>query len=357
MKTVSDLHEIMLALAPPGQRAKRRAIIEAVHGPLHKEMLAAGINTPLRIAHFLAQIAHESAGFATLTEYASGEAYEGRGDLGNTRDGDGKLFKGRGLIQLTGRANYKTYGKIIGKPLERQPKLAERPDIAAQLACAYWTEHKLNPLADADNLRAITRRINGGFNGLQDRLERLQKAKRLLGLTVSGMAPGEDGPHVEVIQSRLTRLGYFTGRIDGKFGPRTRDALMAFERDNGLAVDGIASAADIEALGDAAPRAVSDARAKATAGELLDNSRIVNASAKTGSVGAGLTAGGGLALMAQVGAGVGLVNDTIRPIREFFTENGPVIALAVAACGLFILWQSRRAIAARLADHRSGRTL
>jgi hypothetical protein len=90
---------------------------------------------------------------------------------------------------------------------------------------------------------------------------------------------------------------------------------------------------------------------------MIATSRVVNASAKAGGTGAALTAGGGIAVLAEVGSGFGLVNDAIRPIRAFLTENGPFVAGVILAAGLFILWQSRRAIAARLSDHRTGRTL
>ena len=93
-----------------------------------------GINTKLRISHFLAQIAHESAHFRTLEEYASGAAYEGRKDLGNVYKGDGRRYKGRGVIQLTGRANYRKYGKILGIDLENHPERASEPEISLRTA-------------------------------------------------------------------------------------------------------------------------------------------------------------------------------------------------------------------------------
>lgn len=138
------------------------------------------INTRLRIAHFLAQIAHESAHFRTLEEYASGAAYEGRRDLGNIYTGDGRRFKGRGVIQLTGRANYRKYGKLLGIDLENNPTRAAEPRISLLTAAEYWKQNNLNALADKDDVRAITRRINGGFNGLKDRMDKLARAKRFL---------------------------------------------------------------------------------------------------------------------------------------------------------------------------------
>jgi putative chitinase len=129
-----------------------------------------GIDSPLARAHFYAQIAHESDGFNTLEEYASGKAYEGRKDLGNTQKGDGVKYKGRGYIQLTGRYNYKTYGDLVGEDLINNPRLAsDDPYVALKIAAQYWQKHDLTKYAKLDNIETITKRINGGFNGLADR--------------------------------------------------------------------------------------------------------------------------------------------------------------------------------------------
>lgn len=127
------------------------------------------ISTPERMAAFLAQLAHESNQFKWLEEIASGEAYEGRKDLGNVKPGDGKRYKGRGPIQLTGRANYAKYGKLLGLDLEGSPELAATPNIGLRIAGLYWKENKLNALADAGKFDAITKKINGGYNGKADR--------------------------------------------------------------------------------------------------------------------------------------------------------------------------------------------
>lgn len=137
------------------------------------------INTGLRIAHFVAQMAHETANFRTLVEYASGEAYEGRKSLGNTQPGDGPRYKGRGVIQLTGRANYRLYGQKIGVDLENNPEKAADPAIATKVACVYWTERKINEAADSDDVYTVTKRINGGFNGIEDRMMKLKLAKAI----------------------------------------------------------------------------------------------------------------------------------------------------------------------------------
>lgn len=133
-----------------------------------------------RAAFLIGQLAHESAGFATLEEYASGAAYEGRADLGNVQPGDGRRYKGRGPIQTTGRANYRRVGRALGVPAEERPELLATPLIGFLSAGLYWLDHGLNALADAGDVDAITRRINGGTNGRDDRIEKTRAAAAML---------------------------------------------------------------------------------------------------------------------------------------------------------------------------------
>lgn len=135
------------------------------------------LDSGLRLAHFLAQLGHESGSFKYMEEIASGEKYEGRKDLGNTQAGDGKRYKGRGPIQLTGRANYRTYGRAIGIDLESNPEIAAVPSIGLHTALEYWKSRKINALADRDDLTAVTRAVNGGTNGFEDRKRRLSELK------------------------------------------------------------------------------------------------------------------------------------------------------------------------------------
>lgn len=139
------------------------------------------INTPLRMAHFLAQILHESGSLRYNEEIASGSAYEGRKDLGNTQPGDGIKFKGRGLMQLTGRANYKTYGQFIGVNLESNPEVVATT-YAVDVAGWFFATKNLNALADKDDVVTITKRINGGLNGFADRKQYLERAKKVFGI-------------------------------------------------------------------------------------------------------------------------------------------------------------------------------
>jgi putative chitinase len=134
----------------------------------------------LRLAHFMAQLIHESGTFRYMEEIASGKAYEGRADLGNTQPGDGVRYKGRGPIQITGRANYRTFGRKIGIDIERHPEIAAIPSIGLHLALEYWENRKLNAPADQDDILAVTKAINGGTNGLEDRKNALAKMKVIL---------------------------------------------------------------------------------------------------------------------------------------------------------------------------------
>ena len=150
---------------------------------LNDAMMQFEINTPARVAAFLAQIGHESARFRYVEELASGKAYEGRKDLGNVEPGDGVRFKGRGLIQITGRNNYRLCGDYLGVDLLSDPELLERPDYASLSAAWYWYTHGLNELADKGDFRRITKIINGGTNGFDDRLALWAAAKEVLEVT------------------------------------------------------------------------------------------------------------------------------------------------------------------------------
>jgi putative chitinase len=175
--------DMLTAIAPQSAKARildQKIITDAAVPALNTQLGAAGIDTELRVAHFLAQTCEESDGFCTTEEYASGAAYEGRRDLGNTQPGDGVRFKGRGLIMITGRYNYTDYGKSLGLPLLIQPALAGCPVNAVKIAIAFWTKHELNVFADKDDIETITRRINGGLNGLATRQTYLVRAMRLL---------------------------------------------------------------------------------------------------------------------------------------------------------------------------------
>ncbi len=143
-----------------------------------------GIVTPVRVAAFIAQIGHESGHLRYVREIwgptKQQAGYEGRKDLGNTVPGDGSKFRGRGLIQVTGRANYAACGEALGLDLLKHPELLEEPQHAAMSAAWFWHRAGLNTLADAGDFLLITKRINGGTNGLADRKALYDRALKVL---------------------------------------------------------------------------------------------------------------------------------------------------------------------------------
>lgn len=223
---------------------------------MNKHLAKYEVNTYLRICHFIAQAAHESASFRTLEEFASGAAYEGRKDLGNVNKGDGVRYKGRGIFQLTGRANYRDMSKKLGVDLEGNPELAETPEISVLTALEYWKSRGLNRFADADDVSTITRRINGGFNGFEDRKKYLTRAKNVIprNFTVTAVndqitdsvtvinvpvaKKGDKSPYIADLQNMLIRKGA-TIKADGDFGPATEAAVREFQKKNGLTSTGM----------------------------------------------------------------------------------------------------------------------
>ncbi|SBW14691.1 hypothetical protein BR10RB9215_C11529 [Brucella sp. 10RB9215] len=251
-------HTVLAALAPRVSAKKiadQQAII-AAFGPLLPEFLVRfEVTTPLRIAHFLAQLAHESDGFCAIEEYASGAAYEGRADLGNTQSGDGRRFKGRSPLQLTGRANYRAFAKWILHYAPNAPNFEVKPELVATWPWAawavfyFWSTHNLNVYADRDDLVTLTRRINGGTNGLSDRAAYLAKAKDIvaeIGADAIVFQPGDTvlrrgmrGLSIADLQRGLRAAGFYHLSIDGIFGPGTEQAVKAFQRDHRLVADGL----------------------------------------------------------------------------------------------------------------------
>ena len=138
------------------------------------------IDSVNRICMFLAQVGHESAGLRYTEEIASGSAYEGRKDLGNTQPGDGVRYKGRGLIQLTGRNNYALCGLALDLPLLDQPDLLSQYRPATLSAGWFWENNNLNSYCDKGDFIGLTKRINGGLNGLASRQAYLDRATKVI---------------------------------------------------------------------------------------------------------------------------------------------------------------------------------
>ena len=252
--------------APAASQAK---IIAEAGALLAATLESYDITSRLRIAHFLGQTCEELAGYRTTEEFASGKEYEGRQDLGNTQRGDGPRYKGRGLLQLTGRANYADYGKALAVDLVNNPTLAAQPALSLKIACEYWKRHDINADCDRDDAQAVTRKVNGGLNGLSDRIAFTQKAKTAVarlqavqlsgaasggatapapaGPAAAGAAPGQTRPVLArgsqgdaVVQlQNLLRDENFAVAVDGDFGPGTEVAATRFQSENGLTADGI----------------------------------------------------------------------------------------------------------------------
>jgi putative chitinase len=270
-----------------------------------------------RLQYFLAQLGHESNGLTNREEnlnYSAGrlmEIWPGRFPtletakqyahspeklanfvygkrMGNADPGDGYRYRGRGYIQLTGRDTYREVGEIAGLDLEGNPELAGKPENAVKIACAYWTWKKLNKSCDVGDFTGLTQRINGGTNGLNDRLDWLRKVKKVVTATTNGgtattttttttpattttrptttttsttpststtkpatttTTPSKPKPPVEQpetlanpavldAQKKLTRLGYYKGVFNGVYDQVLRAALWAFQKDEDLPLTG-----------------------------------------------------------------------------------------------------------------------
>ena len=274
------------SFAPRARAGYRDAIINGGHNVLGPHGIDAN---PRRLAHFLSQLSHESGGFSHRVEslnYTSAQrirkiwpsrfandaaaepfvrnepalaekVYGGR--MGNDTPGDGFKYRGRGLIQLTGRSAYQEYSDKLGVDLVGSPDLAFAPKIALRIAAEYWAHRKLkgergmNALADDDKLRALTYRINGGTTNLAHREEELAKAKAIWGDDGS-VSPskfverGDFNDQVRHLQLALISTGRLRGTVDGKFGFNTYKALFKFKKNAGMDGAGYADAATFQAL-------------------------------------------------------------------------------------------------------------
>jgi putative chitinase len=237
------------------------------------------INTARRVAHFISQCAHESNNFRSLEEnlnYSESALLSvfGRyfGDppkrnaaeyarkpekianyvymdqyrlskMGNTQPGDGWLFRGRGLKQLTGRDNYTQFGKSVGLTAEQAAEYVATKRGAVESACWYWHTHNLNVLADADNATALTKKINGGLIGFDDRLQRYNAAIAVI--NNPGFATPKQGSKGELV--KLVQAALYT-RADGDFGPATGRALTQWQAKHGLPATGVADNTTLEKL-------------------------------------------------------------------------------------------------------------
>jgi predicted chitinase len=225
------------------------------------------VTNEMRARMWLAQVGHESGSLVYFEELASGAAYEGRADLGNTQPGDGKKYKGRGPIQVTGRSNYTNAGNGLRLPLVDKPEMAADPTHAFRVSGWWWKANGLNPISDTGDVVAATKRINGGTNGLSDRQSRYELARKQGSKVIvtggSGAAPPSSAvppastgtapplhvdyfgkshnsavPDVRVWQQRMKDRGWTIG-VDGQFGPQSDDVCRKFQKQVGVTADGL----------------------------------------------------------------------------------------------------------------------
>jgi putative chitinase len=358
--------------ACPGANA---ALVSQIAELLDAEFQRGRINTPLRQAHFLAQGAEETDFFTTLVELGPPsyfKRYDYRRDLGNIYPGDGYKFRGRGIFDDTGRRNYKLQSARRGVDLIKNPDLAATPAIAVPDAVDYWVSHGLNQLADADNVVAVTRRINGGTNGLSVRKKFLDRFKHLLGVPGAvhpqGLAalPVPPTPaETQAVQERLKARGYgLVGAVSGEPGAQTTAAVAAFQHDNELPITGEADDATAEALFSSdEQRPIANDRAS----DAPDDPHILGA-AQTLKTGSSLTIGGGVLAaaassapdmlsQAEVAKGyVDRVRDLVSPFSGAmgFVYAHPLPILLAAAFVVSLI--AGQIVAARIDDHQSLRT-
>ena len=255
-----------------------------------------GITTKRRVAHFISQCAHESGDFRIMEEnlnysekalnavfgryfgpgkrdaaeyarnpekianYVYMDEFRSKGgQMGNTQDGDGWRFRGRGLKQLTGRNNYTAFAKSVDMSAEEAADYVSTFKGAVESACWFWDKNKLNTIAEGDDVKAMTKKINGGTIGLEDRQKRYSKAMEVLGMSADQFDSAEDdaeeiiddigvlrkgckGDGVKIMQKALGINAY------GDFGPGTERALKAWQAANGLVADGVAGPATFAKL-------------------------------------------------------------------------------------------------------------
>lgn len=241
----------------------------------------AGVSTPLRLAHFLAQVMHESGGLTIRREsgkysasriveifgvnvhsaaVTKAEAAKLAGDgpalfervyglgnprkakeLGNINPGDGWKYRGNGILQTTGRANHREMGERckLGDLFEASPDQVTSAQHALKPALAEWMAGNCNELADKNDIRSITKKINGGYNGYEDRVNWFNKIWKLIGSDDASWSVASGDAETEKLQRDLNELGA-TLKVDGRTGPETKAAVAAFQKANGLKVDGLA---------------------------------------------------------------------------------------------------------------------
>jgi putative chitinase len=330
-----------------------------------------------RLSYFLAQVAHESGGGTVLVEnlnysakrltevwpkrfptvasaqpYAKNQqklankVYAGRLGNGDEASGDGYRFRGRGLIQITGRSNYALIGTLCGLDLVNSPDLAADPKHALRVACGFWENRRLNNFADRSDFTGLTKAINGALTGIKERNEWLTRVRALLrkhpdvvetpraDAGIAATPPtdsstqvsdntilrlGSKGEQVRALQQALVNLNYHPGAVDGSYGSLTQREVLQFQADNGLPLTGEVDASFWQALNGASPNTVAPERAAATPDTLRAlGSQIVKDGDKTNIVGMISTALGALGITNS--AVVNMANSTTQQLQTISPE-------------------------------------
>jgi putative chitinase len=385
-----------------------QALVDAIVTGGAATLAEHGVTSDLQLLHFMAQISHESDGgtirresmrysanrimqifgvghhsaavtraeavkLAKLCRTDGGAALAERvyglgnpgmaADLGNTEPGDGWNFRGGGLTQITGRAAYARASKLAGVDLVADPDRVSEPAIEFEIAAADFAWCSRGGLtclqwADRDDIVNVTRALNGGTNGLASRREWLAKWRLAMrgATSTDTLEQGHDGCRVEAAQKRLAALGYYTGRIDGRYGQATEDAVAVFQGRNGLVRTGKLDSATWGALDTAPPKDVSDERAEAGPEAVADHP-AARAASKTktdavtigsGGVAAGLLSGLGddpietaqtAVAKAQAAKGVlGQLRDLAPSLVGWIGDHSGVVVALVAVAIAGILW-------------------
>ena len=372
----------------------------------------AGINNPLRLAHFLAQVCAETGGLAIVredTQWTAKQmcmlwpgrfktiadprillcrndaeklaelAYGGRKDLGNVDEGDGFAYRGGGMLQITGRAAYHGAGTAIGVDLEGAPELIEDPAISLAVALWYWTKHNCSQFADSNYGRAVGNAINRGNPyskyepiGYAARQKWLERAWSIVGdgplQEPKDMTLGAWGPRVEQVQGKLRELGYPVGDVDKVFGPTLARAVVAFKHDHpdqSTEPGSVVGPATLGALEQGRVIEHNPERTQATEADLLDKGSTEAMAGRNGKAIGQLTLYGGLAgaasesgvleqangLMSQVG----MLKITASPALEAFQwgmRHGWWVLMVLG--GVWYWTKGRQIVSARLKAHQLG---
>ncbi|MET3485344.1 peptidoglycan-binding protein [Methylobacterium sp. 1973] len=325
---MTDWKRILPAVAP-----RVRADVFAAFVAADERIAAAEINTPLRIAHFVAQLATESGGMTRLEEnlfytaerlcevwpkrfptLAAARPYAGNpkvlaekvygGRLGNVKPGDGWRYRGGGLIQNTGRTNYRAAG------FEADPDRLRTPAGAIAAALTYWSDNDCNALADADDVAAVRFRVNGGDIGLPECRAYLAKAKAAL--------------RVIPAQAKLKALRYPVGAVDGDHGDRTTASVQLLQKKSGLPVTGELDDDTLAALDAAEPLAAPAKDAN------LAKSRTIQGGAVAASSGTGLMIDNAIELKEQL--------EQANSQIQAGTVLGLIVGVVIVAGALYALY-------------------